>query len=626
MSFITWTAGLVGGVFGGVLTWVLRVLLLVVGGAVGLYLSLQYEHKHKPPPPSYERLDLAEPVAQLANGPIRAEALRKKLPSWVQYPDFQRVHWVDRVVLELWPYIDAAVTKMVKDMVPDMIKQNIPAAAYKVIEGVNLTDVTLGAAPPLFGGIKTYDTSDEEVVLEVDIIWVAAARAAVGVTFVRNYGVFPIEVSDIAIRSTLRINLRPLIPVLPCFGKIMACLVKRPSIDFALKLGSIDLMAIPGVHHSVAFLAGFFAEYFAGWPKWAAEVPVVEGDYVAMRRAVLPKGKLLVHLVEAKSLRNVDTFGKSDPFVEMHVNKGRFVRSVKRDNTLSPVWGANYTFGVNNPGTDRLHLRHDKLGLGYVTISKLKPNVASDMWLDLKKNEDDDDAASQGKKPRGQLHLVVTWQPFSDDTLEDDARALAQELEEEDRHLNHDDDPISGTGPGAVGEAQGGVVQAVIPGPVGAIAGGLASKVPFVGEFLGGSKPPPQAMGANVGSLKIQLHKAVNLANGEKGNNPYVKMRMRAAMADSKKSKVVRHSANPVWEEPFEFPVGDPESDELLVEVFDKDLIGKKFLGRMTITVAEVQKQNGGTLVGPSSGYPLLETPNSGGGSICMDLSWIPGG
>jgi hypothetical protein len=49
------------------------------------------------------------------------------LPSWIQYPDFQRVQWVNTVMQQLWPYAARYTANWADENIPQLLEQNKPA-------------------------------------------------------------------------------------------------------------------------------------------------------------------------------------------------------------------------------------------------------------------------------------------------------------------------------------------------------------------------------------------------------------------------------------------------------------------------------------------------------------------
>lgn len=100
-----------------------------------------------------------------------SESLQRMLPEiplWVKNPDFDRVDWLNKFILNMWPYIDKAICKTVKNIAKPIIAEQIPK--YK-IESVEFEALTLGSLPPTFQGMKVYVTDEKELIMEPSIKW-----------------------------------------------------------------------------------------------------------------------------------------------------------------------------------------------------------------------------------------------------------------------------------------------------------------------------------------------------------------------------------------------------------------------------------------------------------------------
>ncbi|KAF8946905.1 hypothetical protein BGZ47_010969 [Haplosporangium gracile] len=112
------------------------------------------------------------------------------------------------------------------------------------------------------------------------------------------------------------------------------------------------------------------------------------------------KGNLYVKLNSASNLRNKDWFGKSDPFVEMWLDKSYKARSKNVKSNLNPVYNQTFCFYVR-PGQSTLYVRavdrdtfrNDKIGQASVPLSNVfrtgregPQNYKLPKWLGLRSN------------------------------------------------------------------------------------------------------------------------------------------------------------------------------------------------------------------------------------------------
>lgn len=74
-----------------------------------------------------------------------------------------------------------------------------------VVQAVNIELIDLGTHPIAIGGVKAYETADEESMLEVPVQWGSNARVCVSVRvgFGGMYMNIPIEVKDVQVVQTV---------------------------------------------------------------------------------------------------------------------------------------------------------------------------------------------------------------------------------------------------------------------------------------------------------------------------------------------------------------------------------------------------------------------------------------
>ncbi|KAF9909068.1 Synaptotagmin-7 [Linnemannia zychae] len=114
------------------------------------------------------------------------------------------------------------------------------------------------------------------------------------------------------------------------------------------------------------------------------------------------KGNLYVKLNSASNLRDKDTFGKSDPFVEMWLDKSYKARSKDVKSNLNPVYNQTFCFYVR-PGQSTLYVRavdldtfrNDKIGQASIPLSNVfktgregPQNYNLPKWFGLRSNGD----------------------------------------------------------------------------------------------------------------------------------------------------------------------------------------------------------------------------------------------
>lgn len=54
-------------------------------------------------------------------------ARMEDLPSWVYFPETERVEWVNKILRQLWPYVGTYVKEMLKETMEPSIRESLPS-------------------------------------------------------------------------------------------------------------------------------------------------------------------------------------------------------------------------------------------------------------------------------------------------------------------------------------------------------------------------------------------------------------------------------------------------------------------------------------------------------------------
>ncbi|CAG8684072.1 20898_t:CDS:2 [Dentiscutata erythropus] len=108
--------------------------------------------------------------------------------------------------------------------------------------------------------------------------------------------------------------------------------------------------------------------------------------------------------VKARHLKDEDLVGKSDPYIELWLEKNYKQKTTTKNNTLEPEYNETFTFHAD--GHKHLHLRvvdkdlvsDDEIGTGKVDLDKIKDGYF-DEWVKL--------PAMLGLSSKGEIHLKI---------------------------------------------------------------------------------------------------------------------------------------------------------------------------------------------------------------------------
>ncbi|KAL2457825.1 Synaptotagmin-2 [Forsythia ovata] len=428
---------------------------------------------------------------------------------------------------------------------------------YK-IDSVQFEELTLGSLPPTFQGIKVYSTEEKELIMELALKWASNPNILVAA---KAFGLqATVQVLDLQVFASPRITLKPLVPSFPCFANIFVSLMEKPHVDFGLKLLNADVMSIPGLYRFVQELIKDQVANMYLWPK-RLEVQIMDAAK-AMKK---PVGILNVKVVRAMKLKKKDLLGASDPYVKLKLSEEKLPSkktTVKRKN-LNPEWNEEFNLVVKDPEAQVLEFSvYDWEQVGShdkmgLNIVPLKDLTPEEpKVLTLDLLKNLNPDDVQNDKSRGQLVLEVEYNPFDDNEIPNDI------------------------------------------------------------EDSNSMQKAPEGTPDGGGLLVVIVHEGQDL-EGKHHTNPSVRLLFRG---EEKRTKPVKKSRDPRWEEEFQFTLEEPPTnDRIHVEVVStSSRMGlrhpKETLGYVDIYLSDVV-----TNKRINERYNLIDSKN---GRIQIEMQW----
>lgn len=332
----------------------------------------------------------------------------------------------------------------------------------------------------------------------------------------------------------------------------------------------------------------------------------------------LPAGKLTVKCVSGRELRNPDSFGKADPFVQISVESQlpqltkKVHTNTHSDGGRDPQWNFDCELDIIDQYELKVEcLDKDMIGsdlIGDATLSLLdlfaqasdSSNFASslDTWLPLSY-----DGGKRGRLPAGDVHLVLcfvgaagTSYPLYRPTITGDTAAM------------------DGTDASAGVEAAGDVLNMT---PVTSSAE-LSSVPPSIAEVRRGqlSVVFHEGKGIKGADSSLQVYAVAKLCNAKKG----------AFKKKTKTTKKVENGDPQFTNEKLKFDIVDlaklrSTSDNysnvsLTVELFDDNYMSDKSCGKVEINVNEL-------LVRPTIPWKQDFVLDGNGGTVTLTLTFL---
>ncbi|KAJ8036213.1 Extended synaptotagmin-2 [Holothuria leucospilota] len=328
------------------------------------------------------------------------------LPSWVYFPDIERAEWLNKIVKQMWPYVEGYVVDMLRNTVEPKVRENLP----KALKNFRFEKISLGRFPPRIGGVKVYteSISRDEIIMDLEIFYAGDCEIDLSVKALKRVKA---GIKDIQLHGVLRVEIRPLVPKIPLVGGLSIYFLKRPAMDFNLT-NVANVFDIPGPSDLLHAVIEDQLALVLVLPNRIA-VPLMDSTSVSDLKNPMPSGVLHISVLEAKNLvrRDIGVLkkGKSDPFAVVTVGTQKFKTEVI-DNSISPMWNEHFeavvfeVFGqaMDVDLFDKDRDKDDTLGSLSLDIFHLSKLGQFDSWLPLEDIE------------HGDLHLHLNWLVLSD--------------------------------------------------------------------------------------------------------------------------------------------------------------------------------------------------------------------
>ncbi|KAK7792686.1 hypothetical protein R5R35_007285 [Gryllus longicercus] len=330
------------------------------------------------------------------------------LPSWVYFPDVERVEWINRILRQLWPNVNHYARTLLKNSIEPGVRDSL--AQYK-LQGFRFEKMVLGNIPMRIGGVKVYDLDlhRKEIMLDMDLFYAGDCDISFSLGGLKG------GIKDFQIHGMVRVVMKPLISDMPLVGGLQIFFLNNPTVDFNL-VGVADMLDMPGISD---LLRRTIVEVIAGIMVLPNKLPIQLSDSVQAEQLRMPEleGVLRIHVVEARNLMKKDISmlgkGKSDPYAIITVGAEEF-RTKTIDNTVNPKWdfwcesivcvAHQQEIQLQLYDADDLSKKDESLGRATVEVSTIAAKGEADLWLNL-----------DGVK-HGTVHVRFTWLTLTADT------------------------------------------------------------------------------------------------------------------------------------------------------------------------------------------------------------------
>lgn len=331
-----------------------------------------------------------------------AQVFRSKrdLPPWVNFPDVEKVEWLNKILQQSWPFIGQYLEKLLVETIAPTIR-----ASSIHLQTLSFTKVNLGDKALKIAGVKAHTEHDKRQVM-LDLYVSYAGDVEINVEIKKYF--CKAGVKGVQLHGKLRVILEPLIGDVPLVGAITMFFIRRPKLDINWT-GLTNLLDIPGLNAmSDTMIMDAIASHLV-LPN-RLTIPLVANLLVAQLRSPLPRGVVRIHLLEAENLTAKDTVikglidGKSDPYAVLRVGTQVFT-SHHVDSNLNPQWREMFEVIVHEVPGQELEVevfdkdpdQDDFLGRVKVDLDIVKKARVVDDWFSLR------------DVPSGSVHLRLEW-------------------------------------------------------------------------------------------------------------------------------------------------------------------------------------------------------------------------
>ncbi|XP_041801678.1 extended synaptotagmin-1 [Chelmon rostratus] len=325
---------------------------------------------------------------------------KRDLPPWVNFPDVEKVEWLNKILQQTWPFVGQYLEKLLVETIAPAIR-----ASSIHLQTLSFTKVNIGDKAVKVVGVKAHTEHDKRQVM-LDLYLSYAGDVEINVEIKKYF--CKAGVKGVQLHGKLRVILEPLIGDVPLIGAITMFFIRRPKLDINWT-GLTNLLDIPGLNAmSDTMIMDAIASHLV-LPN-RLTVPLVADLHVAQLRSPLPRGVVRIHLLEAEDLTAKDTVikglidGKSDPYAVLRVGTQIFT-SHHVDSNLNPQWREMYEVIVHEVPGQELEVevfdkdpdQDDFLGRVKVDLDIVKKARVVDDWFNLK------------DVPSGSVHLRLEW-------------------------------------------------------------------------------------------------------------------------------------------------------------------------------------------------------------------------
>ncbi|KAL7071319.1 hypothetical protein ACQ4LE_009484 [Meloidogyne hapla] len=356
-----------------------------------------------------KRLCLRNYILQERETIIAQFSLTNDLPAWVQFPDIERIEWVNRILQQLWPFIGEYSNIFLKEFIEPQIRLQMPSP----FKSFKFVSIDMGDIPFRVSGLKVYtnNVGRDKVIMDMDLVYAGDAEFTVQACGFRG------GLKQIVLSGKLRCTLQPLLPHPPLVGGISGSFIELPKFDFNLT-GIGEFVQLPGLIDAIRSIINLQLANLAVLPNKIV-FPLAPNINVSQLYFPEPDGIVRLKIIQARNLENKDKsfFNKknlSDPYCEIQLGSQHFLTKVINDD-LNPTFNECFEAVVDQASGQRLRIElfdkditgaDEELGRLSLPLDSVRQAGEIEKWYQL-----------EGCK-HGELKLKVCWLDLSTNAMD----------------------------------------------------------------------------------------------------------------------------------------------------------------------------------------------------------------
>lgn len=354
----------------------------------------------------------------------------------------EELEWIKPLLDRLWPKIDQALHKIMKEVVEPKIQDKVPFA----LKGLSFTKFTLGKTQPNVGPITIWDApclKDDQFHRGLELhIQVELKSKLVDVELA--IGALTAGIRTCSLKGTLVVRLDPLLDMSPIIGGLVIYFLDPPVLDFDFT--QLAEMAELGFTEGrlTRIIENLIANRLVLPNVWFR--PFLQNEEIvdtATLRDPKPVGVLRVSVIEGRHLYGNDSHlfsnPTSDPYVRIRLADDEW-QSCRREETCHPKWLTDpETIGSEQISPDEV--QHDFLVFDVGQTLRIEVfdwnQIRDDVLIGRSEPITVQDALSHSRKPlqlsdctgtqkRGQLFLSFEWLKVTAGELDHDHACMVR--------------------------------------------------------------------------------------------------------------------------------------------------------------------------------------------------------